>query len=155
MLRSTSKSLGNPGSQSWKRKGKAAVGRICSKRKVLSLEWKSEWVMSYHVKNLMDFLKNVSGNRLGWIYRNRAVSAKQPQNWPEINTRLRRKKANLKLTERRCGIESLYRDVTSERWGAPARRRDDCVHTATTDWVHQHTISAAAAAAATTHVQCV
>jgi len=29
MLRSNSKSLGNPCSQSWRRKGKAAVGRIC------------------------------------------------------------------------------------------------------------------------------
>ena len=81
----------------------------------------------------MDFLKNVSyglspGNRLGWIYRNRAVSAKQPLNWPEINTRLRRKKANLKLTERRCGIESLYRDVTSERRGAPETSRQLRAH---------------------------
>ena len=31
MLRSTSKSLGNPCSQSWRRKRKAAVGRICRK----------------------------------------------------------------------------------------------------------------------------
>jgi len=31
MLRSNSKCLGNPCSQSWRRKGKAAVGRICRK----------------------------------------------------------------------------------------------------------------------------
>ena len=39
----TLNSLGNPYSESWRRKGKAAVGRICRKgRKVLSLEWKRE-----------------------------------------------------------------------------------------------------------------
>ena len=67
MLRSNRQSLGNPCSQPWRRKGKATVGRICKKqlktgispeeekegyggkdlqkRKVLSLEWKSEGVM--------------------------------------------------------------------------------------------------------------
>jgi len=44
MLRSNSKSLGNPCSQSQEKK-KGCGGEDLQKRKVLNLEWKSEWVM--------------------------------------------------------------------------------------------------------------
>ena len=43
----TVNSLGNPYSQSWRRKGKLR-GKDLQKRKVLSLEWKSEGVIEYY-----------------------------------------------------------------------------------------------------------
>ena len=45
----TVNSLGNPCSESWRRKRKGYGGKDLQKRKVLSLEWKSEWVMEYQV----------------------------------------------------------------------------------------------------------
>ena len=42
-------SLGNPCSESWRRKRKGCSGKDLQKRKVLSLEWKSEWVMEYQI----------------------------------------------------------------------------------------------------------
>ena len=41
----TVNSLGNPCSESWRRKRKGCSGKDLQKKKVLSLEWKSEWVM--------------------------------------------------------------------------------------------------------------
>jgi len=41
--------LGNPCSESWRRKTKGCSGKDLQKRKVLSLEWKSEWVMEYQL----------------------------------------------------------------------------------------------------------
>jgi len=41
----TVNSLGNPCSESWRRKRKGCGGKDLQKRKVLSLGWKSEWVM--------------------------------------------------------------------------------------------------------------
>jgi len=45
----TVNSLGNPCSESWRRKTKGCSGKDLKKRKVLSLEWKSEWVMEYQL----------------------------------------------------------------------------------------------------------
>jgi len=49
MLRSKSKQSGDPCSESWRRKKEGCGGKDLQKRKVLSLEWKSEWVMEYQV----------------------------------------------------------------------------------------------------------
>jgi len=46
MLRSKSKQSGN---EFWRRKSKGCGGKDMQKMKVLSLEWKSEWVMEYQV----------------------------------------------------------------------------------------------------------
>jgi len=45
MLRNNSKQSG----ESWRRKRKGCGGKDLQERKVLSLEWKSEWVMEYQV----------------------------------------------------------------------------------------------------------
>jgi len=45
----TANSLRNPGSESWRRKRKGCGGKDLQERKVLSLEWKSEWVMEYQI----------------------------------------------------------------------------------------------------------
>jgi len=42
-------SPGNPCSESWRRKRKGCGGKDLQKRKVLNLEWKSEWVMEYQI----------------------------------------------------------------------------------------------------------
>jgi len=47
MLRSKVNSLGNPYSESWMRKRKGWGTEDLQKKKDLSLEWKSEWVMEY------------------------------------------------------------------------------------------------------------
>ena len=45
----TVNSLGNPRSESWRRKRTGCGGNDLQKRKDLNLEWKSEWVMEYQV----------------------------------------------------------------------------------------------------------
>jgi len=45
----TVNSLGNPCSESWRRKREGWSRKDLQKRKVLSLEWKSEWVMEYQI----------------------------------------------------------------------------------------------------------
>jgi len=45
----TVNSLGNLCSESWRRKGKGCGGKDLQKRKILGLEWKSEWVMEYQI----------------------------------------------------------------------------------------------------------
>jgi len=49
MLRNNSKQSGNPCSEYLRRKKKGCSGKDLQKRKVLSLEWKSEWVMEYQI----------------------------------------------------------------------------------------------------------
>jgi len=45
----TVNSLGNPCSESWRGKRNGCGGKDLQKRKVLSLEWKSEWVMECQI----------------------------------------------------------------------------------------------------------
>jgi len=47
MLSSKVNSLGNPYSETWMRKRKGWDREDLQKRKDLSLDWKSEWVMEY------------------------------------------------------------------------------------------------------------
>jgi len=58
MLRSISKQSGESVSQSERRKG-GYVGKDLQKRKVLSLEWKSEGVMDDESGELMELMEEV------------------------------------------------------------------------------------------------
>ena len=56
MLRSKVNSLGNPYSETWMRKKKGWGREDLQKRKDLSLEWKSEWVMEYKYDNKYKYI---------------------------------------------------------------------------------------------------
>jgi len=54
----TLNSLGNPCSESWKRKRKGCSGKDLQKTKVLSLQWKREWVMGGDVTESMGRIRS-------------------------------------------------------------------------------------------------